>query len=130
MISSGPAIELAARERIGTTDLKGIQEAWEQGHRPVTQLLEYVADALAIVFARLASHFGARVLCLGGGVAERLPCLLELMATRLRPTGAREPGGAPTPEPALLGDDAGVVGAGLWGMHVANGPSPPAEPDP
>lgn len=129
-IASGPAIEQAACALIGTTDMKAIQEVWEQGNRQVTQLLEQVADAVAIVFARLASHFGARVLCLGGGVAERLPCLLELITIRLRPRNAQQPGQAPTLESALLGDDAGVVGAGLWGMHVAIRPSPPAEPDP
>lgn len=129
-IASGPAIELAARQLIGTTNLNGIQAAWEQGHRPVTQLLEHVADALAIVLARLASHFGTRVLYLGGGVAERLPCLLELMAIRLKHTDSQKPEGTPTPEPAILGDDAGVVGAGLWGMLAANGPSLPAGSDP
>jgi predicted NBD/HSP70 family sugar kinase len=116
-IASGPALEQVALALFGVAGLSKLEEAWRQGDSAVTQWLEQVADAVAAAVGNLTKRFGTGVVCLGGGVFEQLPSLRALTAARL--AGSNDVGLADRPvlEPDRLGDDAGVVGAGLWAIR-------------
>jgi predicted NBD/HSP70 family sugar kinase len=111
-IASGAVLrEQSATLGLGS-DLKAVAEA---------ALQRRAAQAIAAAIIRIARHFNPDVVCLGGGIIEQLPMLLDRLRSAPRdrnplrkPIAARKPAG-PFPEiiPSRLGQKAGVLGAAI-----------------
>jgi len=77
-----------------------------EGDSRAVKLVDKVAGGIAVVASRLAEEYGVEVLALGGGVVAALPQVLESVSRHLGHAGTvRVEGG-------VMGDEAGVVGAG------------------
>ena len=111
-IASGPALEKSA-EAIGCRDgLDGLQRLWTKGDARAALIVREATDAIGAVIDNLRHRFAPQLISVGGGVADRLPCLMELVGSAHADLSS---GAAMIPEIRLarLGDDAGVVGAAL-----------------
>lgn len=115
-IASGSAIERRAMSLCCDGGLAGLQEAWEQNDPNARTIIDEVAHAIASAIWNLKSQISdGLVICLGGGVVQSLPGIVGQTANRLRTMRDPTLGSATTVTliPAKLGDDAGVIGAGL-----------------
>jgi glucokinase len=129
--ASGTAIGLLAREglvdhSIGSslrdaTELSGreVSAAAAAGDAFAASVLAEVGRWLGIAVASLTSALDPKMVLIGGGAAQAtapwvLPPVRETVARRIIGAGWRTP---PTVQLASLGDDAGVIGAGL---HAAD----------
>lgn len=115
-IASGPAIEQQAESLGCYGGLAGLQKAWERNEPSARTIVDEVTHAIAAAIWNLKSQIsGGFVVCLGGGVVQALPCIVELTANRLRTLRTSVPGSAATVDliSAKLEDNAGVIGAGL-----------------
>jgi glucokinase len=121
-LASGPALKFRALELGYKTGLTELQQVWQAGDATVARLVDEVAEAVTTVVNNLARHFEARVICIGGGVVMRLPGLLEQTVKRFHSSGPETREAAVSVEPALLGDDAGLIGAALLALHLAQAP--------
>jgi predicted NBD/HSP70 family sugar kinase len=74
-------------------------------------LLDRVSRAIAGVVRAVAAAYGVRLVAMGGGVVAALPLLLE----RVRELVGED--GAPVVAACFLGDDAGVIGAGVRSLR-------------
>ena len=117
-IASGPALENRAGESGYKMGLTGLQWAWQNGDTAAARLVSDVADALVKVVDNLTRYFEARVICIGGGVVTRLPCLLERTIERLHSGGPENREPVVSVEPTLLGDDAGLVGSAMLALRL------------
>lgn len=81
------------------------------GDSQAKKLVEGVACAIAVVARRLAGEYGVEVVALGGGVVAEWPGLMECVPGRIGNAGTVRVVGA------LLGDDAGVVGAAIHALR-------------
>lgn len=80
-------------------------------------LIEEAVDAVACVVASIVMVVDVPVVVLGGGVAEKLPQLVDEIAAATADRLAE--GLAPEVVPAALGDDAGIVGAATLATALA-----------
>jgi len=122
-IASGAALEASAREIGFPEGLDGLQAAWRRisapsssrgpADRDVVELLERTGSAVAQAIDNLVRHFQASVVCVGGGVVDRAPSLMSRAIAPFNGIARPPDAGAPGVERALLGDDAGVIGAAL-----------------
>ncbi len=120
-IASGPALEKSA-EAIGCRDgLAGLQRLWSKGDAHAALIVREAADAIGVVIDNLRQRFTPQVISVGGGVADRLPCLMEQVGSN-RPDADLPRDAVVIPEirSARLGDDAGVVGAALLALRSSN----------
>lgn len=125
--ASGTAIGLIARERllmcdavsalrnVGQVDGNAVTVAATQGDTFARRVLEDAGVWLGVAMACFANVFDPERIVVGGGAgghagAFMLPLAREAMAQRLVGRGHREP---PEVVEAMLGDDAGMIGAGL-----------------
>lgn len=115
-IASGTALEERAREVGYTNGITSLQRAWEQGDDTAVALIQNVSDALTAAVRNLAAYFQPSVICLGGGVATGLPCLLDRTIARLQAVRDEDSEAGVSVVPARLGDDAGLIGAALLAM--------------
>ncbi len=118
-IASGLAIEQRATSLGCRGGLAELQSAWERSEPSARMLIEDIANAIASAIGNLKSQISDRlVVCLGGGVVQVLPCILGKTEERLHSLRDSAPGGVAL-IPARLGDDAGVIGAGLLAAVVS-----------
>lgn len=117
-IASGTALNEHA-SMIGITDgIAGLQAAWESGDEAARRIVGDAAVAVAAVIRSLAECYRVNMICIGGGVVAHLPSLLhEVMDHHVSSFMFQGGQHAPLVEPARLGDDAGVIGAGLLAMR-------------
>ncbi|MFP4635861.1 MAG: ROK family protein, partial [Nitriliruptoraceae bacterium] len=125
--ASGTAIGLLARERLVDpeidTVLRGheaptgvdVSSAAADGDRFAVSVLEEAGGWLGVALASLVNVLDPAIVLLGGGAAQSiapyaLPAARRAMTERLVGSAWRAP---PPVEVAVLGDDAGVVGAAL-----------------
>ncbi|MCC5947685.1 MAG: ROK family protein [Nitriliruptoraceae bacterium] len=131
--ASGTAIGAVARERLSQTDAPSslrdratvagpdVSAAAGAGDVFAQQVLTDAGRWLGIALASLTNALDPGLVLLGGGAAEAiapwaLPAARTALAERLLGRGHRRP---PPVELAQLGDDAGVVGAGLLAAERA-----------
>lgn len=137
--ASGTAIGALARDRLvdpntvtSLRDLeyvggKEVTAAARSGDRIAREVLEEAGSWLGVALASLVNVLDPELILLGGGAAAAAdPWMLDAarrtMAAHLLGSAWREP---PPVKLAVLGDDAGVVGAGL--LALDGGTSGPAE---
>lgn len=131
--ASGTAIGALARDRLvdptTATSLRELDEvagpevtaAAGSGDRIAIEVLEEAGSWLGVALASMVNMLDPNLILLGGGAAEAAaPWMLaptrRTMAAHLVGSAWRRP---PPVELAVLGDDAGVVGAGLLAMERA-----------
>ena len=129
--ASGSAIGALARDRLvdphTVSSLRDLEHvagpevtaAARAGDRVAREVLEEAGSWLGVALASLVNVLDPHLILLGGGAAEAAaPWMLEptrrTMAAHLVGSAWREP---PPVELAVLGDDAGVVGAGLLALE-------------
>lgn len=127
--ASGTAIGALAGERlarenrtsslhdhVGTLDGRAVSEAAHAGDAVAQDVLATAGRWLGVAAASIVNLLDPEILLLGGGAATSsapwlLPAAREAMEQRLLGRGFRTP---PRMDLAILGDDAGTVGAGLY----------------
>jgi glucokinase len=87
-----------------------VARAWE-GDAVASRVWNEALDALALGFAQLASVVAPEAIVIGGGLAEAGPRFFDLLAERLDALLSFQR--RPLLLPALLGENAGLLGAGL-----------------
>ncbi len=75
------------------------------------EIVESASRAVAIVIRRIAAEYAIEVVSLGGGVVAEFPAMIELVLREVESVEAFRVEGC------LLGDYAGVVGAGVWALR-------------
>ncbi len=136
--ASGTAIGALARDRLVDPNVvtalrdhdhvggKQVTAAAHAGDRIAREVLEEAGSWLGVAIASLVNVLDPNLILLGGGAAAAAePWMLDAarrtMAAHLVGSAWRQPPGV---ELAVLGDDAGVVGAGLLALerdHTASG---------
>ena len=107
-IASGAALETQAR-LIGMTDgLDELRAGWQQGRPEAVEVIERAASALSVALRNLIETFKADAVCIGGGVTDHLPELVDQARSGFE---AGESARQAIIEPARIGDNAGVIGA-------------------
>jgi len=106
-IASRPALCVSARKKKLGDSLTELAKHVAEGKPDATGILGGVERAVAVVVKQLAGEYGVDLVVLGGGVLAELPCIMQGVQRRL----GRED--SPRVEAGLLGDGAGVVGAGM-----------------
>jgi glucokinase len=132
--ASGTAIGLHAREGLvdhsiasslrDETELSGreVSAAAAAGDAFAASVLTEVGRWLGIAVASLTNALDPKLVLIGGGAAQAtapwvLPPVRETVARRIIGAGWRTP---PTVQLASLGDDAGVIGAGLHAADLSD----------
>jgi glucokinase len=121
-IASGASLDALARQQGFAGGLGGLADACQSGDRRAQQVMQGAAQAIRAALGNLANKFRTDVICVGGGVVARLPWLVEWASAGKEIAGEvalteGTPGhAAPIIQRARLGDDAGVIGAGLRGL--------------
>lgn len=138
--ASGTAIGALAGERLaeddrtsrmrdhdGTLDGRAVSEAAHAGDAVAQEVLVTAGGWLGVAAASIVNLLDPEILLVGGGAATSsapwlLPAAREAMERRLLGRGFRTP---PLLDLAILGDDAGTVGAGLYvtDRAAAGGPA-------
>jgi len=114
LFASGRALEEQARA-IGLREgIVGLQAAFAAGHAESGEIVRATARAVCMAIGNLAGEFGMETVLIGGGVIERMPCLLGEVEMAIE-SGRDECFGTArlTTGRSRLGDDAGVIGAAL-----------------
>jgi predicted NBD/HSP70 family sugar kinase len=119
-VASGVVLERRAAE-LGLDGLAGLEAARRVGNRHANDALQSAGAAAATAVTKLAEHFEPDVINVGGGVVD---ILSEVIEPGPPPGNRIEVAAAAchpplTVERSLLGDDAGVIGAGLLVMQPA-----------
>lgn len=97
-----------------------IAHAFEQGDAVAVKEVCRAAHYLGMGLGGLVNVFGPEIVIVGGGVTEALGApFVDLVRTSLRKAALVDPDGRVKVEAALLGDDAGVLGAALFALDVA-----------
>jgi len=116
-LASGHALQERAIRLGYEGGIADLQRGWAAGDRGVVELIASAADALAVAVGELARTLGADVICIGGGVITLIPFLPAETAARWSASGTCDPKRwKELVRAAVLGDDAGVVGAALLAM--------------
>jgi len=94
--------------------LDSLQRAWQRGEATAKQIIGDAATGVSIAVGNLAQSFGAELVCIGGGVIDRLPALFDEAAAWFRNSHAIENGDfRASMEQSRLGDSAGLMGSAL-----------------
>jgi glucokinase len=121
-VASGTAIGRLARERLGWADATGksVTEAAQAGDGQATAVVTECGFWLGVGIASLVNALDPDLVVVGGGAMQAGELLLgparDACAERLVGRGSRP---HPPVVEAALGDDAGVVGAGLLALEVS-----------
>lgn len=104
------------RDLAGPLDGRAVSEAAQAGDVLAREILRTAGGWLGVAAASIVNLLDPEILLVGGGAATAsapwlLPAAQEAMETRLVGRGFRTP---PALDLAVLGDDAGTVGAGLY----------------
>jgi glucokinase len=134
-IANGEAPELAyAMNKNPEFSAKLVYELADQGDQPAQQIFRKVGQALGVVLASLVNTFNLRIYVIGGGVSSAWKAFAPSMLEEVRkrsfvyvattptdvPAKPRSSGWTTVITHALLGSDAGLIGAARLPM-VANG---------
>lgn len=125
--ASAGAIErmyLAQRPDAGPVTARDVVDRAGEGDRTATQIWREAVAALALAIANYAVLLDPEMVVVGGGLASAGDALFTPLREHVRGQIIFGPG--PRIEPAAMGSDAGVIGAGLmaWQM-VQDGQSNP-----
>lgn len=105
---------------VDSLDGRAVTDAARRGDALAREALTVVGEWLGVALASMVNLLDPEVIVIGGGAATDsapwlLPAAEHSMSRRLVGAAYRE---APSLEPALLGDDAGTVGAGLFAAQT------------
>ena len=131
-LCSGPAIAMRARDELAgngssrVIELAGgdvrqvraedVGQAYREGDRLATQVLEETAHLLAIWLGNIVDLLEPDVMVVGGGVAELMSCFFPRIVAEL-PAWSINPRAAEVPlVKARYGADAGIAGAAALGF--------------
>ncbi|RIW34254.1 ROK family protein [Bacillus salacetis] len=112
--ASGTAIGRIGRERLGITG--GAEEVFrlaENGNAEAQAIIEETVDYLAAGIANIAHTINPEVFVLGGGVMKSEKLVLHLLREKVKEYLYPELARTIDIRPALLGGNAGVIGASL-----------------
>ncbi len=119
-IASGPAIERRASAAGCDGGLDGLQKAWRRSESAARKIVNEASRGVAAAISNLKSQISNdMVVCLGGGVLGALPCLYEGVVELAGANFVNQ--GSVSIHLGKLGDDAGVIGAGLLAAVVSPG---------
>jgi glucokinase len=125
-IANGEAPELAyAMNKNPEFSAKLVYELADQGDQPAQQIFRKVGQALGVVLASLVNTFNLRICVIGGGVSSAWKAFAPSMLEEVRkrsfvyvattptdvPAKTRSSGWTTVITHALLGSDAGLIGA-------------------
>ena len=117
-VASGVALEELARQHGLRDGITGLERAWQRGDDEARCTIQAIANALSVALDNLTERFHPDVICVGGGVTSRLPCLLEQVTARRHARHRKIEDNAPIRiESARVADDAGMIGAALLAMQ-------------
>ena len=111
-LASGAALARRATELGFSDGVSGLLRAAREGDGPANAALDRAAAGTARAVASLSGRFDPSSVALGGGVVIHVPELYERVAAQLQGTPVRA-------EAAVLGEDAGVIGAALLALARA-----------
>ncbi len=113
-LASGWALARQARQRTGQAyTAQQVAQAAAQGQAWARQVLQRAAAVLGRALADLSHVLAPRVIVVGGGVSRSGPLWWAALRAAYR-RGLMHPAFAAPLQPAALGDDAGLLGAGLF----------------
>ncbi|MDF1561631.1 MAG: ROK family protein [Deltaproteobacteria bacterium] len=119
LLEAGAAPGLRARigEDDEVLDARRIVEAAAEGDADCQRLLDEAAGHLGLALANLATVLAPGRLLLGGSVLRGAPALRQQVSELVLARVARSVGKTLEVHPARLGDDAGLIGAGLLALE-------------
>lgn len=124
LFASGPAIQRRASDLRIAQDLVGLQARLDAGDGRAHSFLQEIAGEVVVAIQKVGYPLpdgrgfdrggDATVVSIGGGVVTALPGLYDAIVSHWRQAGRSQPGVHRAQVcAALLGDDAGVIGAAL-----------------
>ena len=121
-VATGETAERAAEELWGERDARRLLDEARAGHREAHAAVERIGHYLGLAIGSFVNIFVPELTVVGGGFGAAAWDLLEQPAL----AAARREALSPADEsvrivPAELGDDAGLVGAGLVGFEALDG---------
>jgi glucokinase len=118
-VAAGPAADSAARRRFGEgSSARDLVEAARNGDEGARADLAELGHRLGAGLASLVNVFNPEVIVLGGGFAAARELVLEPARQTLAVEGLRPGRDLVRIEWAVLGPEAGMVGAGLVGFEA------------
>ena len=90
-------------------------DAMKQGDEAAKQVVDTYCDYLACGLLNIINIFQPEVLCLGGGVAKQGQFLIDMLMPRIEKERYSKDIPQTTIKPAILGNDAGIIGAAMLG---------------
>lgn len=141
-LAGGWAIARRAREAVGNDPVAGalllrkaggraeginaraVSQAYAEGDPMASRILESAVRALAAGAVSLVNAFNPSLLILGGGVIEGLPWLVDRVDREVHRRALAVAGAPLQVIPSRLGNDAGVIGAGIMAMRLLTGDDP------
>jgi predicted NBD/HSP70 family sugar kinase len=113
-VASGAALDELARQAGYADGLQGLRAGWRRKEPAAQAIVRDAARGVSAALVNLRRRFETRVISVGGGVLSALPFLFELAVAEWRAADAADGGGpGMRVERSRLGDEAGVIGAGL-----------------
>ncbi|MHB8719513.1 MAG: ROK family protein [Candidatus Dormibacteria bacterium] len=132
--SSGTGIANAARRAVAagedTTlasldpdelDAKAVEDAARAGDAVAQRIFDFAAHTLGRAVGGLINLFSPEVVCVGGGMINAGDLLFDPLRAAVGELAFAVPASHCRIEPALLGTDAGLVGAVAWGVSRFGG---------
>lgn len=111
VFASGPALQRSLL-KVGQYDgLGGLQEAIALGDEEAWCVVTCVAQEISHAILNVVERFRVQTVCLGGGVIEHLPCIVEAVRKAISQSNRACSDKTLAVEPSRCGDDAGVLGA-------------------
>jgi len=134
-IASGHALSQRAQQLGYQEGLPGLESAYRKGHPAAITAVAQAAEALSKAITNIADHLKPEAICLGGGVLGTLPSLLVETLRRFDESFFSDFGVLPfrrlgvscqsaSLQPALLADDAGLLGAALLACRTVSRRAP------
>jgi len=115
--ASGPALERAAQGAGMQPSLVELRARLQRGDAAAVEIVDRAARYLAVGLINVVHLYAPDEIVVGGGAAGALPELLDRARIHLdRLKSSLVPPGM-TVRPARLGDDAGIIGAGLLALE-------------
>ena len=105
----------------GDAPLAAVFRAAQEEDVTTTELLDTVADDLAIGLAGIINAFDPEVLVLGGGVVDAAPEFIKAVTRKTKRYTFKTKAKRPRIVPAQLGNRAGFIGAAALGADLAHG---------
>lgn len=113
VFASGPALQRSLLKVGQHGGLAGLQEAIVLGDEEARCVVTRVAQAIGHAILNVVERFHVQTVCLGGGVVEHLPCIVDAVRQAIPQSNRACSDKTLAVEPSRCGDDAGVLGAAL-----------------